>query len=125
MWKKHNENPKSKQVGDCVVRAISTATGEDWETTFFGLALQGLLMCDMPSSNAVWAAYLKRKGFRRHAISSDCPDCYTVKDFCKDNPKGVFVLGIGTHVVTVIDGNYYDVWDSGNECPVYYFDKEG
>lgn len=125
MWKKHNENPKRKQVGDCVVRAISTATGDDWETTFFGLALQGLLMCDMPSSNAVWAAYLKRKGFSRHAISNDCPDCYTVNDFCEDNPKGVFVLGIGTHAVTIIDGDYYDVWDSGNECPVYYFDKEG
>ena len=123
MWKKHNENPQGKQVGDCTVRAISTATGDDWETTFFGLALQGLIMCDMPSANAVTTAYLKRKGFKRRTIPDTCPDCYTIEDFCNDYPKGVYIIGTGSHLTTVIDGCLWDSWDSRNETPVYYFEK--
>jgi hypothetical protein len=47
-----------------------------------------------------------------------------VEDFCKDHPKGIYVLGTGTHALTVVDGNYIDVWDSGQEIPIYYFTKE-
>lgn len=123
-WIKHNPNPNGKSVGDCTVRALSVATGETWEDTFIGLALQGLFMADMPSANTVTTAYLRRKGFRRYTVPESCPDCYTVEDFCNDHPSGVYVLGIGTHVVAVIDGSYWDSWDSGKETPVYYFAKE-
>lgn len=81
-------------------------------------------MADMPSANAVTTAYLKRIGFKRRTIPDDYPEWYTVNDFCTEHPTGVFVLGMGTHVVAVIDGDYYDAWDSGAECPVYYFTKE-
>ena len=53
-----------------------------------------------------------------------CPPCYTVKDFCKDHPVGTYILATGSHVVTVVDGNYYDTWDSGTEVPIYYWKKE-
>lgn len=76
-------------------------------------------MGDMPSSNSVWGAVLRQNGFYRQSIPDTCPDCFSVKDFCKENPKGTFVLGTGTHVVTAIDGNYYDVWDSGDEIIAY------
>ena len=36
MWAKHNENPDGRNVGDCTVRAISTALGQNWETTYIG-----------------------------------------------------------------------------------------
>lgn len=111
-------------VGDCTVRAISLATGKDWYDTYFGLALQGAVMCDMPSANAITTAFLKNNGFKRHTIPDNYPECYTVRDFCNDHPEGVYVLGIGTHMVAVIDSDYYDAWDSGDECPVYYFTKE-
>lgn len=122
-WIQCNINPLNKQVGDCSVRAISLATGQGWDDTYIEIAIVGLCMADMPSANAVTTAYLKRKGFRRKTIPDKCPDCYTVDEFCKDNPEGVYVVGIGTHLVTVIDGNYYDTWDSGNETPLYYFEK--
>jgi hypothetical protein len=47
-----------------------------------------------------------------------------VKEFCYDNPKGSFLVGTGTHVVAVIDGDYYDAWDSGNEVIDRYFTRE-
>lgn len=84
----------------------------------------------MPEANHVWASYLRSEGFRRYSIPDTCPVCYTVKDFCVDHPYGTYLLVIvnhgigGGHVVAVCDGNYYDVWDSGNEIPTYYWVKE-
>ena len=123
-WIFYNPNPSKKLVGDCVIRAITKATDRDWKTTYMNVALQGYSMDDMPSSNAVWGAYLYSIGFKRGIIPNTCPNCYTVKDFCQDNPVGTYILATGSHVVTVIDGNYYDSWDSGDEMPIYYWRKE-
>lgn len=80
-------------------------------------------MKDMPSSNNVWGEYLKQKGFRRAVIPDTCPSCYTVKDFCFDNPSGKFLLATGSHVIAVVNGDYYDTWDSGEEVPIYYWER--
>ena len=124
MWIKWNPNPLAKHVGDCTVRAITKATGDCWEDIYCGIALFGFMMCDIPSSNAVWGAYLKKRGFKRRMLPNECPDCYTVEDFCEEHPLGTFVVAVNNHVLTVIDGNYYDSWDSGNENPIYYFERE-
>ena len=110
-------------MGDCTVRAISTATNNGWMETYLDLCLFGLLMADMPSANSVTTAYLRNKGFRRRTIPDECPDCYTISDFCKDHPKGTYIIGTGSHLTTVIDSVLWDSWDSSNECPVYYFEK--
>lgn len=121
----YNPNPQNKLVGDCVIRAIAKITGKDWESTYMDIALQGYMMKDMPSANHVWGTYLHENGFTRHIIPDTCPECYTVIDFCNEHPQGTYLLAIGSHVVTVEDGNYYDTWDSGNEIPIYYWQKEG
>lgn len=119
----HNPNPSGKQVGDCTVRALSKALNQSWEQTYAGLTAYGYMMCDMPSANAVWGAYLRRNGFRRYIVDDGGKDGYTVKDFCVDNPRGIYVLAIDGHVICVEDGYYFDSWDSGNEIPVYYWTR--
>ncbi len=118
-----NVNPDKKKTSDCVVRAISLATGRDWDTTFLYLAIEALLHHDMMDVNYVWGGYLLSNGFIRGKLPDTCPNCYTVNDFCIDYPIGTYVLGTGTHAVCVIDGNYYDVFDSGDEVPVYFYEK--
>lgn len=120
-----NPNPDGNRVGDCVIRAISKALDISWDQVYAELAIQGFMMKNMPSSNNVWGSYLKSKGFRKYHIPNDCPDCYTVNDFCEDHPSGVYILATGDHTVTVIDGCYYDTFDSGDESPIYFFSKEG
>jgi len=87
------------------------------------VTLQGYMMKDMPSSNHVWGTYLRENGFIQHIIPDSCPDCYTVQDFCNEHPVGKYLLAIGSHVVAVQDGNYFDTWDSGDELPIYYWQK--
>lgn len=110
-------------MGDCTVRAIAIATKRAWVDTYLDLCLMGMIMADMPSANAITTAYLKKNGFRRRTIPDDCPDCYTIADFCQDHPKGTYIIGTGNHLTTIIDGDLWDSWDSSNECPVYYFEK--
>ena len=119
----YNPNPLNKLVGDCTIRAISLALNESWENIFIDLSLLAFQMRDMPSANEVWGQYLKNKGYKRNIISEDCPLCYTISDFCKEYNTGTYILGTGKHVVTVIDGNYYDAWDSGHKHPMYYWTK--
>lgn len=121
----YNENPAGKAVGDCTVRALSKALGQTWEETYVGLALEGFLRCDLPNADSVWGPYLVRSGFTRHMLPGSFQDCYTVADFARDNPNGAFILSMpGRHVVAVVDGQYFDSWDSGTEEPVYYWSKE-
>jgi len=121
MWVKYNPNPAGRLVGDCAVRAVSAALGIDWEEAYNLIADAGYNMGDMPSSNSVWGAVLRQNGFYRTAVPNTCPDCYTAADFARDHPRGVFVLGFGAHVATVIDGNIYDSWNSSNEIPQYFW----
>lgn len=123
MWKKFQNNPAGRNVGDCSVRAISVALSVSWETAFAMLVGSAFLMADMPSSNEVWGAVLRRHGFIRESIPNTCPDCYTARDFCAEHPEGIYVLGFGDHVATVKDGDLYDSWDSTDRVPQYVWRK--
>ena len=119
----YNPNPKGSNIGDCVIRALTKACDMTWDDVYLDLMLLGFVMKDMPSANHVWGTYLMHNGFQRFALPNTCPDCYSVSDFCNDHPKGTYVLATGSHVIAIIDGNYYDSWDSGREVPAYLFAK--
>lgn len=120
----YNPNPSGKNVGDCVVRAVSKATGKPWEDTYISLCVQGLIDSDLPSANAVWGNYLRRLGFQRYIVPDTCPDCYTVAQFAAENPVGTYILALSGHVVCVEDGTIFDSWDSSNEVVLYFWVKE-
>ena len=121
MYVYYNPNPAGRSVGDCSVRAIAKALGISWEEAYTKVVTNGYKMADMPSSDSVWGAVLRMNGFYREGLPNFCPDCYTVRDFARNNPIGTYVLGTGGHVVTVIDGDWFDSWDSGNEVPQYFW----
>lgn len=121
-YKKYNPNPCQCRVGDCVIRAICKATGKRWETVYVILCSFGFYSQDMPNANHVWGRYLKELGYKRHLIEDYGYD-YTVADFCRDHPKGTYILAIDGHVVCAVDGFYYDSWDSGQELPIYYWTR--
>lgn len=121
MWKQYNPNPAGRAVGDCAVRALAKALDTDWETAYAKIAAAGFNMGDMPSSNSVWGAVLRQNGFYRENIPNECPDCYTAENFSVDHPRGIYVLGFGNHVATVVDGVLYDSWNSSQEVPQYFW----
>ena len=130
---RYNANPGKLEVGDCVVRAISTALEMDWYEVHDDLCDLSRDMYDMPSSNRVWKTYLKQMGLEEYLIDTECPNCLTVKKFCEKHSEGRYILSTcdfssanrlivaGTHVISVIQGDYYDIFDSGTDVPLSYF----
>lgn len=138
----YNPNPENNDDIDCVVRAICKLMDLDWEDAYMDICIEGLYMHRIPIGNSVWSSFLLRNGYTMYKIPDTCPYCYTVKDFCVDHPYGRYLLGVvvshpyrfntmdsgrqitSNHAVTVVDGNYYDAWNSGGEVPLYYWTKE-
>lgn len=129
-----NENPFGLETGDCIIRAIATALNYNWYMVHDELCFLSRKMGDMPSSNRVWKQYLKNKGYEEFPAQNSCPECLTVQEFCRTHHKGRYILSTAaysqardniyvtsTHVIAVIDGNYYDTWDSGADVPLSYF----
>lgn len=125
MFKQINLNPLGKSTGDCVIRALSVLLTRSWNEIYLLLCVYGYMLKDWGSSNSVWDRLLKDEGFKKSMIPDTCPDCYTIKDFCTDigNDGRRYLVATGSHVVAVINGFYYDSWDSGDEIPLYYYWK--
>lgn len=137
----YNPNPTNKNDIDCVIRAICKLRNLTWEEAYIEVCMQGYYMHTIPIVNNVWSTYLEEHGYLCYPIPDECPYCYTVREFCYDHPRGKYLLAVavdyihryktmdsgqlqGNHVVTVVDGNYYDAWDSGGEVPIYYWQHE-
>ncbi len=119
-WVQYNPNPKERRVGDCAIRACCKATGKSWDDVYWELSNIAFDMADgCNSSNAVWGEYLKRNGFVR--VEPDFP--MDVHKFCCNFPRGTYVLGVNEHVVTVVDGMFYDTWDSSDRKVIYFWER--
>lgn len=121
MWIKANPNPAGKEVPDCVIRAICIALNLSWLEVFDELCMVARMNYNMPSADTVWGQYLYYKGFEPFLLPYSCPQCITIDEFTKWFPVGIYIIGTGSHAVCVVDGNYFDSWDSGNEVPSFFW----
>lgn len=122
MYVYYNPNPVAARVGDCAVRALSKALDLSWDEAFNILVNTARIRGDMPSSNAVIDEVLSDYGFHKETFS-DCYKCHTVSEFAENHPYGTYVLGLGNHVVALINGDWWDSWRSDNEAILYYWTR--
>lgn len=111
---RHNNNPKGKKVGDCVVRAISFATGLPWGHTYHELVKIGIEECDMPNSKAVYEKYLASIGWKKMKMPRK-PDNkrYSINEFFEETEKGMYIVKIQNHVTVVAGRCLTDTFDCG------------
>lgn len=121
MWIRANPNPAGNDVPDCVIRAICIALDLPWEQVHWELSVLSARYYSVTCDDNLWGRYLYYFGFRPFLMPEYCPECVTVRDFCRIFPRGTYIIGTGSHAVAVIDGNYYDSWDSGNEVPSFFW----
>lgn len=105
-----------------MIRAVSIAFGKTWVEAYMDIIVEGLRQLDMPSANHVWTTYLLNKGCQMDSVNP--LENWSIASFADAHPKGTYILATGSHVVTIIDGDYYDTWDSGSERPIFVFWKE-
>lgn len=121
MWMRCNPNPAHKEVPDCVIRAITIALNRRWIDVYDDLCALGRKEFNIPVADAVWGKYLYQMGFEPFLLPDNCPTCVTIDLFTKMYPRGVYIIGTGSHAVAIIDGDYYDSWDSGSEIPSFFW----
>ena len=124
MYRHFNNNPLGRnKVGDCSVRAVSKALGVSWDDAHDMLSDMSKNMGTIMNDNDVISAVLRMHGFYKENLPCTDRDCYTVREFANENPRGTYVVGTGSHVVAIINGDYYDSWPSGDESVIYFWVK--
>lgn len=113
-YKRFNANSKQRNAQDCVCRAVSLAFGMEYDAAHRMLLAWGR---DCGSSHKYFRV------FKEFLTENNCT--YTkyegdlnVDEFCESHPTGTYILVGGfkrltEHAICVIDGDYWDTFDSG------------
>lgn len=128
-WVYYQPNKKDlkDEYGDCQIRALSKALGVSWVEAFnLTIPICREVQCYtiFDGSCNIGKDNLKKLGFEYHGISNKKGATRpTVDSFAKDHPTGAYICKVAHHVVAVVDGKYYDTWDSGWRSMYGYYEK--
>lgn len=123
-----NDKDIKDKVGDCQVRAFTKALNLTWLEAFdltipICRELQTYTIFDSDLRKTKEA--MKKLGFIYTGISNKKGTIRpTVDEFAKNHPNGTYIVTVAHHVVAVVDGKYYDTWDSGGKCMYGFYTKE-
>lgn len=116
-FKFFNRNPYGDKIGDCVIRAISTALGIDYYEV----------------------AYMLRQNGRFYECEELCVDCYekllshdfqlpcfrgcgrTAKEIANDFPNDTLILRMVGHLSTSINGILVDTWNCSDKIVTQFW----
>jgi hypothetical protein len=116
-------NNGKKGKCDCVVRAISSATGKSWDEVYLSLSELGFELKDMPNSKPVWRKYLEQLGFKKQKMPRRSDNTrYTVEEFSDELCKNALV-SVAQHLTYVKDGKLLDTWNCGYASVGNYWTK--
>lgn len=119
-----NKKDLKDEYGDCVIRSLTKAIDLDWREVFEELLPYARELQCMPNGKACYERYLKDKGFTYTGISNKKGTKRpTVDSFAKAHKSGIYVLIVANHLVAVVDGMYYDTWDSGEKSLYGYWER--
>lgn len=122
---KRNENPKGWKTGDCVVRALTTATEMDWLDVYDELCQIGRKKCRMPNDKITYEKFLTDHGFTnckmpRHSDNSR----YTVNELIDEIGEGnILVMNVAHHTTVSVNDKLVDLWNCGGKSVGNYFIK--
>ena len=123
-WVKYQPNPKNNNTGDCSIRAYCKAEGLEWDDAYDMATKLGKEMSMICDDHKVVDKILTENFGYKYIKGEKGAKKKTVNEFAIEHPKGKYVLWVHAHVVTLIDGYYYDSWDSGNRKLNGYYTKE-
>lgn len=115
---------EADKVGDCVLRALCKVLSKEWVDVFEILYKRAKAMYRMPNSQEVFEGYLEEQGYRWTPLKAEKGKSrITVVEFAEKNPCGSFMVQVSNHVVAVVDGLYYDSWNSGEKALYGFWSK--
>lgn len=135
----YNANPKGKYTTDCVIRAISTATQIPYKDVLKGLYDVAIKTGYHIDDKKCYERYLNQLGWVKCKQPRNYDGTkYTGKQFCRKllnydcdfgdgndfNIRRIIANIGGHHIVAIVEGQVYDIWDSTDGCIGNYWVKE-
>lgn len=117
-WKEYNPNPKERNIGDCTLRSYCAAFGISWDKAFdiaSRVAKENSSMIQYVADKVLTEEFncIVDEKYNKKTVKGK--DRITVNEFAMSHPYGTYILHVRQHQVTVIDGVYWDSWDSGDK----------
>lgn len=118
MYKFFNAHPKGLRVTDCVKRALTVATGEDYMEIQRQLnRLKRELGVEHYNDNVVWKKFISNKGWKEFTFQAvKGQKRMNGESFCESYPKGTYVLSMAGHLSVCKNGVIYDTWNCSQKC---------
>jgi len=123
-WIKYNPNPQGQNTGDCSIRAYCKAEGMDWNDAYDMATKLGKEMSMICDDHKVVNKILTERFGYEYVKGEKGNKKKTVNEFAIEHPEGTYIAWVSKHVVTIINGYYYDSWDSGNRKLNGYYVKK-
>ena len=120
----YNANPKNLKTGDCVIRALSKATGKSWDEVYTELCEIGYKKKRLPNDPKTYKKFLEDYDFILSPAKRNCDGkMLTVEEFTKiSDSKRIYVIHTRKHLTVVINNDIYDTWNTSREkAGKYYF----
>ena len=115
----YNPHPQGKLVGDCVKRALTKATGNDYISIQKELnKIKRRLNQSHFNDEKVWKEFLQEHKFVKHSFPAvRRKKRMTVNELTrKSTPSDVWVCRCAGHLVCIQNRKYWDTWDCGKKC---------
>lgn len=117
-WHEYNPNPKERNIGDCTLRSYCAAFGISWDKAFdiaSKVAKENSSMIQYVADKVLVEEFncVVDEKYNKKMVKSK--DRIKVNEFALSHPYGTYILHVPKHQVTVINGEYWDSWDSGDK----------
>lgn len=112
IYKYYNRNPNNDKIGDCVCRAISTATGLNYK------AVNNLLKLTADAYDCEKLCLCCYHNLLEKILCYERITCHnneTVEELAKMYPRDTILVRIDAHLTSIIKGNILDIWDCSKE----------
>lgn len=107
-------------TNDCIIRSVAKAFNEDWQSVmrkFCDVAIEKYLM---PNNYPVAKAVLK--DYPCTEIQLPQSDFISVSKLAAQKPNKKLVALTRDHAIAIVNGTWYDLYDSGNDIVESYWE---
>lgn len=111
---KYNNNPKNKKTGDCVIRAIATATNSSWEYVYSKLSELGIEQGLMINDSKNWQKYLENLGYIKQKMPRRSDRTrYTLEEFATElaEENKIYLVKLAGHLTVIKNKKLIDTWN--------------
>ena len=112
----YNCNPKHKLTDDCVIRAICSSTGDEWEEVIRELVNWSIKTGYMLNTPDCYGKYLESIGYvkQKQPVHKNGSK-YRFSEFVKKYDGHAICHCGKNHVTYVADNSTWDIWDVSDE----------